>query len=264
MGKTKAEQKLAQYKKNMRELQSPNRDENILKLLEAEQKLGRNSSFPDFVLGQIGIVGTYGCLFEIIWLSAFLLIFFTDGLWGMFGRTESLALISASPSVLILLTAEDLSRIFHRSMMEIEKTTKYSLQQIAMMRLHIYGIMHGVAVLAGILAVSGNLERGLVELAVYGYTPFILASALLYELARRFKGENLMIAGGAICTGIFFLLAIVIRPEEPGMNRLDIYSVANFDIWKMLFVAAIAIYVFEIIVMRKELKHYEVGTYKYI
>ena len=82
---------------------------------------------------------------------------------------------------------QDLARVYHQGMVELELVTRYSLPKVTAARLLIFGACDGV--LLAVLALVGSAvhRADLGAVLLYCLTPFTVVSALCLALLRRLK-----------------------------------------------------------------------------
>lgn len=258
----KVKSELKAYSRTVKSIKCGRRDENILELMEMENEKKTAIRFPEFALGQIGMMGKYCLIWYVAWLTVFVWCMTGRG-FEILGNRQEKILLSILPPLLLMLTAGDISRVFYKSMPELEKTTKYSLEQIVMLRLLTISISHGLLVFVGILITGKYVSLDLMELLIYGYTPMILATAFLLGLMRYLKGENLRFAGAAIVVGMVFFVAFVGRGLLIGTEVVDIYAPRLLPVWKTAAAVGVIICVLEICILRKEFLNDGVGNKQY-
>lgn len=254
----KVKGELKAYSLTVKSIKCGRRDENILELMEMENEKKRTIRFPEFALGQIGMMGKYCLIWYVAWLTVFVWCMTGRG-FEILGNRQEKILLSILPPLLLMLTAGDISRVFYKSMPELEKTTKYSLEQIVMLRLLTISISHGLLVFVGILITGKYVSLDLMELLIYGYTPMILATAFLLGLIRYLKGENLRFAGAAIVVGVVFFFAFVGRGLPMGTE----FVARLFPVWKFAAAEGVIICVLEMYILRKEFLNDGVGNKQY-
>ena len=258
----KVKGELKAYRLTVKSIKCGRRDEKILELMEMANEKKRIIRFPEFALGQIGMVGKYCLIWYVAWLTVFVWCMTGSG-FEILGNRQDKILLSILPPLLLMLTAGDISRVFYKSMPELEKTTKYSLEQIVMLRLLTMSVSHVLLVLAGILISGKSIFLNLTELLVYGYTPLILAAAFLLGLMRYLKGENLRLAGASIVAGVMFSIVCVGRGLRIGTEVVDIYAPRLLPVWKTAAAVGVIICVLEICILRKELLNDGIGNKQY-
>lgn len=97
------------------------------------------------------------------------------------------ALCAAAAPLLLVANVQDLARVYHQGMVELELVTRYSLPKVTAARLLIFGACDGV--LLAVLAVVGSAvhRADLGAVLLYCLTPFTVVSALCLALLRRLK-----------------------------------------------------------------------------
>ena len=97
------------------------------------------------------------------------------------------ALCAAAAPLLLVANVQDLARVYHQGMVELELVTRYSLPKVTAARLLIFGACDGV--LLAVLALVGSAvhRADLGALLLYCLTPFTVVSALCLALLRRLK-----------------------------------------------------------------------------
>lgn len=97
------------------------------------------------------------------------------------------ALCAAAAPLLLVANVQDLARVYHRGMLELELATRYSLPRVTAARLLVFGLCD--AVLLGILAAVGAVvSRSALEVVLlYCLTPFCCVSALCMGLLRHLR-----------------------------------------------------------------------------
>ena len=97
------------------------------------------------------------------------------------------ALCAAAAPLLLVANVQDLARVYHRGMLELELATRYSLPRVTAARLLVFGLCD--AVLLGILAAVGSVvsRADLGVVLLYCLTPFCCVSALCMGLLRHLR-----------------------------------------------------------------------------
>lgn len=125
------------------------------------------------------------------------------------------ALCAASAPLLLVANVQDLARVYHSGMLELELATRYSLPRVTAARLLVFGLCD--AVLLGILAAVGAaVSRSALEVVLlYCLTPFCCVSALCMGLLRYLRpaafGKGALVVA-AVALG--FLLLPVDRMQR--------------------------------------------------
>ena len=254
---------LRQYGQTSKSIRCDRREENILKLMEMEGGQRSLLSFPAFARGQIGIMGRYCLLWYILWLVLFVWGLKGDGMCSL-GDHRTEILLSVMPPFLLLLTAGDISRLFSDCMVELEKTTKYSPEQVFLVHFLSMTVIHFLLIPTGFLLAGNTASLGIRELLLYGYTPMTLAAAVFLELTRNFRGENLRLAGAAAVTMVSFFIALMGTDAARRFWTADIYSPDMLTIWQAVLAAGAGLCVLEIMALRKGWVSYGTGYKKRI
>lgn len=191
----------------------------------------------DFWLSQIRFVNKRIWFWQGVWLLLFLYAVWNGNIFRV--SNEGLCILSMAPPLLLLFTVEDVSRIYHRSMLEIEYATKYSLKKVVLVRMMLLSMVSGILLLGGVAFAGNRLELVLVETLVYGLTPFLLMTFLLLKLMEQLKGEQLLYVGISLYF-MFFVIVLIGRGE-----RFHIYSPEVFGAWELLFVGGVIAAVYQ-------------------
>jgi len=222
----------------------------IAGLLTREIPVRSRGSSIDFLLSQIGFVSKIVWFWQGIWMLLFLYAVWNGNMFQL--TNEQLCILSMAPPLLLLLTVEEVSKVYNRSMLEIEYATKYSLKKVVLVRMLILSIVNAILLLGGILLAGNRLELVLLEVLVYGLTPLLLMTCLLLKLMTKLQGEQLHYAGISLYLG-FLLIVIVGR-----MERFHIYSSHLFGVWMILFVFGLLGVVYQGCKLGKHLESFEI------
>lgn len=97
------------------------------------------------------------------------------------------ALCAAAAPLLLVANVQDLARVYHQGMLELELATRYSLPRVTAARLLVFGLCDAVllGILAAVGAVVSRADLGVVLL--YCLTPFCCVSALCMGLLRHLR-----------------------------------------------------------------------------
>lgn len=247
------ERSLYQYGKTCRQKKSQRRDAVVLGLMERAKKGKSKNTMCDFVLTNLGMLGRYCFVWQVLWFALFLLV----GMSKQVTRLEFEVLLSILPPLLVVLTADNISRIYNRSMLEIECTTKYSVTQIVMLRMSVLTFSNYFLVLAGILILQSGLKGHLMELLLYGFTPMILSEAILIQLMKHLKGEELKTAGFAVYA-VIVIASVIVK-----MGIWNAYQMENLWVWQLILLLGVVWMIVGFIRLGKELSNYGIGNKKY-
>lgn len=206
-----------------------------------------------FILEQIGYLGRY-CLF---WQAAWIFFFcymMRGGMAQFIGaakENEVLVAISILPPLLVLITVEEVTKIYQRSMLEIEYATKYSLRNAVMIRMSVLCVMHFLMLTICVICMHSKLESNMGKLLVYGLTPMVLVTGILLKLMQYYQGDLLRSAA----VGVYLLtaaLAIAGNTEYFGW-----YQPVYFKVWCVVCIVGIAFGVRQFMSLNKKLQNYE-------
>ncbi|MCR5753521.1 MAG: hypothetical protein K6G30_01745 [Acetatifactor sp.] len=245
--------RLRQYGKSREGIDIEKKEVNISRLLEVVPPPRRKGNFRDFVWEQIGFLNRTCLVWQLLWLAIFCIIMMSN-MEPLIGTGTGLILLSILPPLLVLLTIEEITKVYQRSMLEIEYTTKYSLQTLVMVRMMLLNGVHVVLLLVGLLIIHGSLQIGMIKILVYGFTPMLLATCGLLKLMQYFQGEQLKIAGMSVYVGIVAICGCGSIP------RFDIYRSAFFGIWGMVLAVSICSCIYQFWSLYKTLRKMELVT----
>lgn len=251
---------LKDYARKTKTVQSGHREENLLRLMELERGQQGFMKFPAFVRGQIGMIGKYSLLWYGLWLMLFVLGLRGDGMQFLGGHRNEI-LLSVMPPFLLLFTAQDISRVFSDSMVELEKTTKFTPEHVVMVHFFSMSVTHALLLLVGIVLSGSARSSGFAELLLYGYTPLTLTTAIFLEMTRHLRGENLRLAALAVVSGIILLPILTGMCMHTPFPMVDIYSPDMLRMWKAALTVGTGLCLLEIMgLLRKEWLIYGIGN----
>lgn len=207
------------------------------------------SGTMEFVISQIRFTHKLDLLWQGVWILLFLYSIWNGKVLHI--ENEALCILSMAPPLLLFLTIEDLTRIYNKSVLEIEYATKYSLRKVVLVRMLILSSMNGLLIFIGILFAKNKMNLPLLETLVYSLTPLLLMNCLLLKIMEKWKGEQLKYAGVALY--FFILMVILIGSTKP----IGIYLPNVFGIWLLLFAVGIVATVYQINRLMKHLKNFE-------
>lgn len=238
---------LQKYSLACENIVSNEKEERITEILKS-QKLQRNrGSLLDFFCEQFGYLGKYCLIWQALWMILF--YYLMKNISG--SKNSLMVLLSVLPAILTLINVEDITKIYQRSMLEIEYATKYSIQNLVMIRMMTLCLFHSILLVIGIVSVKTQFELELVKLLVYGFTPMILMTGILIYLMKYFKGEQLRFAGVVVYVGILIFCVI------GNMERFSIYSLNYFRLWVLTCAASMVMLVYQIFKLRERLGNFE-------
>jgi len=144
------------------------------------------------------------------------------------------ALCAAAAPLLLVANVQDLARVYHQGMLELELATRYSLPRVTAARLLVFGLCD--AVLLGILAAVGAVvSRSALEVVLlYCLTPFCCVSALCMGLLRHLRPA-------AFGKGALAVVAVVLGGLLlPGRMQRWLYGPESRIFWAGALVCSVA------------------------
>jgi len=145
------------------------------------------------------------------------------------------ALCAAAAPLLLVANVQDLARVYHQGMLELELATRYSLPRVTAARLLVFGLCD--AVLLGILAAVGAVvSRSALEVVLlYCLTPFCCVSALCMGLLRHLRPA-------AFGKGALAVVAVVLGGLLLPAGRMQrwLYGPENRIFWAGALVCSVA------------------------
>ena len=233
--------------------ESGKKEEQIRALLQIDPLPRTRGKRWNFVLEQIGYLGRYCLVWQALWAALFL-YFMRHGIPYLGGRdseNEVLVLISLLPPLLVLLTVEEITKVYQRSMLEIEYATKYSLQSVVLVRMLVLSGFHAIILAAAIVSVHAGVDSDIGTLFVYGFTPMILVTGILMRLMQCCHGEQLRSAGiGVYALTVVFAIA-------GNMKYFGWYRPVYFGTWCMALVFGILFGIWQFYCLRRKLIRFE-------
>lgn len=251
MGQREIEKRLKQYGALSKKIVSKEKESRIKTLLEMGSC--RRGSLGSFIWEQVGYLERYCLFWQMLWLAAFLLVV-KYGIWqfSWAGQTECvLAAISLLPPILVLITARAATMVYQKTMLEIEYTTKYSLQNVVMLRMLALSLIHSLILAAGIFHQRMQFQAELGKVFVYGFTPMIIMTGILLFMMQYWSGE--LLYGGAI--GVYALMAVLVFLGHT--KQFGWYRPVWFKTWCMAGAASIVFGIWQFHLLYKKLTGYE-------
>lgn len=145
------------------------------------------------------------------------------------------ALCAAAAPLLLVANVQDLARVYHRGMLELELATRYSLPRVTAARLLVFGLCDAVllGILAAVGAVVSRADLGVVLL--YCLTPFCCVSALCMALLRHLRPA-------AFGKGALAVVAVVLGGLLLPAGRMQrwLYGPENRIFWAGALVCSVA------------------------
>lgn len=202
----------------------------------------------EFILSQFGLIRRTTWILHGVWLCV--LLHFIQGEYYNKSVEALYSLLTIVVPVLVVLSVEEISCIYQKSMLEIEYATKYSLQKVVLLRLVFLGGMDA-GLLMVVLLLGQHTELSMLRMMIYGYTAFFIMCAGCLELMKYYSGDRLK----AYCLALAVLLAVL---SQLGMlEPLNIYSYERILFWLLLFIATAAAVVIELRSLGKRLLCFE-------
>lgn len=250
MKESEMEKRLKQYAKTCESIVPAEKEIRIQELLQIKPMPRTRGTLWDFFLEQIGYLGKYCLIWQALWIALFWYLT-ENGAPEFFGGNGFLVMISLLPPLLVLLTVEEITKVYQRSMLEIEYAAKYSLQGVIMTRMSVLCVFHTVILCVCILILQVRLDSGLGQLLVYGFTPMIIMTGILLKLMQHCHGELLR---GAVC-GFYGLLAALALVGNSGY--LGWFQPDYFRIWCIVCIAGIVFGIWQFVCLYHKLEGFE-------
>lgn len=159
--------------------------------------------------------------------------------------------LSMAPPILLLVTVEEISHVYNRSMLEIEYATKYSLRKVVMGRMLLLNGCNGIVLVIRIGYAGHRIDLSLLHALTYSMTPFVMMMFLLLMLMKKWKGRQLLYAG----ISAYVTLAAVILLGR--MEMLNIYNPDYLKLWITVLAGCILGAGYQIGKLWKMLGHFE-------
>lgn len=200
----------------------------IAEIVQREFSFRKRSTPLEFVLAQIGFVNKMVWFWQGVWILLFAYAVWRGRMFSV--SNENLCLLSMAPPLLLLLTVEEIAKIYNRSMLEIEAATKFSLKKVVLTRMLAVSVVNGVLLLGGMVYAGRRMELQWAEVLVYSLTPLVLMTALLLKMMTVWAGEQLRY--GAVA--LYLCMAVVILIGR--MERMNFYRQELRGIWLLLLI----------------------------
>lgn len=252
--KTKMRQYAADCRKIAADMEESGRKEDRIKaLLQVNTQPRTRGTRWNFMLEQIGYLGRYCLVWQALWAGLFMYVM-CHGIPYLEGReseNQVLVLISLLPPLLVLLTVEEITRVYQRSLLEIEYTTKYSLQSVVLLRMLVLSMFHFMILTAVIVIAHMEVHSDIGTLLVYGATPMILMTGILMKCMQCCRGEQLRSAGA----GVYALT--VILASVGGTRYCGWYQPVYFVVWCVLCAAGILFVIWQFCCLYRKFVSFE-------
>lgn len=253
MAQKEIEKRLRQYAAACRRNLPEGKEAAIERLMRVKPLPRTRGTLWNFVWEQIGYLGRYCLLWQAVWLTlfCFLMRHGIPGVWRENNEGAMLAAVSLFPPILVLLTVEEITKIYQRSMLEIEYATRYSLKYVITVRMLILCMFHSAILAAAIICLHDGAAFELGMLLVCGFTPMIVMTGILMKLMQHFQGEQLR-AAGIVLYVMAVAVAIVGNTEY-----FNWYQPLYFRIWCMACAVGIVFGVCQFVILCRRLANYE-------
>lgn len=245
--------KLKEYEVLSRSICPEEKESRIEKLLLMEPTLYTRGSLWDFILEQAGYLERYCLIWQILWMLLFLVLIQLGGM--QLQEKESgegaLVLFSLLPSLLVLLTVEEITKVYQKTMLEIEYATKYSLKSVVMIRMAVLCIFNFLILTIGVFGGSAFAAFNVSKLLVYGFTPMILLMGIMLKLMQYCQGEMLR---NAVIWGYVLMAALAVFNY---MKQLGWYQPESFRIWCIVCIAGVVFVLRQFVLLNRKLENCE-------
>ena len=249
MKKKEIEKQLREVAKQSKTLNEKYKDKNIQRILEIDLPIQKNATLKDFICSQISFLDRTVALWQIAWMICFFFILKRGGLFYI--KNEMLCLVSMAPPLLLILTIEQITKVYQRSMLEIEYAAKYSLRKVVLVRLMILSGANVIVLLIGAVVAKNQIQLAFIDVILYGLTPLIWMACVLLIMMRKWMGEQLVYAA----IGCYVVLGVTLLVG--GMRRFAIYEQENKGMWVLVFAVGIMELIYQIRKLEKHLCRFE-------
>lgn len=245
--------KLKEYGVLSRSICPEEKESRIEKLLLMEPTLYTRGSLWDFILEQAGYLERYCLIWQILWMLLFLILVQLGGmqLQEKESREGVLVLFSLLPSLLVLLTVEEITKVYQKTMLEIEYATKYSLKSVVMIRMAVLCIFNFLILTASIFWGNMFAAFNVTKLLVYSFTPVILMMGIMLKLMQYCQGEILR---NAVIGGYVLMAALAVFNY---VKQLGWYRPESFRIWCIVCIAGAIFALRQFVLLNRKLTNCE-------
>ena len=253
MEQKEIEKRLKQYGADSSRILPEEKERRINELLQIEFKPRTRGSMWSFILEQVGYLERYCLIWQVLWIALFGYIMrygIPQLAWEGSG-TETLVTISLLPPILVVLTVEEITKVYQKTMLEIEYATKYSLQSVVMVRMSALCMLHFLILAIGIIFQHEHLGTDIGKLLIYGFTPMIIMTGGLLKIMQHCQGEQLRNA----TVGMYVLTVII--AVLGNMERSGWYQPMYFRIWCLACAAGILFGIWQFVLLNNKLSSYE-------
>lgn len=192
-----------------------------------------------FVRTQAGFIRKRMWALQFAVLAGVLLLVWANGGTGAYALRQY-ALCAAAAPLLLIANVQDLARVYHQGMLELELATRYSLPRVTAARLLVFGVCDAVllGILAAVGAVMSRADLGVVLL--YCLTPFCCVSALCMGLLRHLRPAVFGRAAFAVTAAVLFVLVVPL-----GRMQDRLYAPQAQPVWAAVLVLSAAALVWQ-------------------
>lgn len=158
----------------------------------------------------------------------------SDGVYAL----RQYALCAAAAPLLLVANVQDLARVYHSGMLELELATRYSLPRVTAARLLVFGLCDGA--LLGVLAAVGAIisRTDLWVVLLYCVTPFCCVSAVCMVLLRHLRPSVFSKAALAVAAAA---LGVLVLPFDWLQSHL--YGLDARPFWAAALAVSLAVLV---------------------
>ncbi|GAA0741670.1 hypothetical protein [Clostridium oceanicum] len=193
----------------------------------------------EFILSQIGFIRKRTWVFQIIVLALICLAF--CNIESEHALTfESFSLISIFSPILLIINIEEISRVYYKSMLEIEFSTKNSLKKVLATRMLILGIADCIVLTIMMIFAGKSMNISILRVIMYTFVPFNLVCIGCMELMKYFKGRELNYAS-IIYSALLMATLLLGR-----LNNLQIYAQNFISSWIFIYIITTIVFAIEI------------------
>ncbi|EJO5347388.1 hypothetical protein NRP93_001466 [Clostridium botulinum] len=197
------------------------------------------TSNKQFILSQIGFIRKRTWVFQILILALIWSAFYNIGTEDSLSF-ETFSLISILSPLLLIINVEEISRVYYKSMLEIEFSTKNSLKKVLATRMLILGITDFIVLIIMMIFAGNLMNISTLRIIMYTFVPFNFVCIGCMQLMKYFKGRELNYA----CTTYSVLLMLIFLLEK--INDLGIYAQNFISSWILIYVITTVIFAFQI------------------
>ena len=172
-----------------------------------------------FILSQIGFIRKRTWIFQIVILALMCL-----GFYNMTSQNslnfKTFSLISILAPLLLIINVDEISRIYNKSMLEIEFSTRNSLKKVLVTRLIILGVTDCIALIIMMIFAGNLMNISILRVIMYTLVPFNLVCIGCMKLMKYFKGNELNYAC-VIYSALLMAMLLLGRSNDLGIYAQD-------------------------------------------